>query len=130
MRISDWSSDVCSSDLPSALGALEQNPLAARAVGCDRLEVRRGHARRRRRHDAEMTETVFAGNERHLRIRSRAAAHRRRDIEDGRPDAESAGQVRTGGLELAIGSAPCRDRVCQNVWISVDAVALNKKHRW
>src|SRR3546814_11504090 len=87
MRISDWSSDVCSSDLAKVL-AVDLNDSAA-------------------------TET--------------------RSLIDGeggvcetfRADASSAAD----NAAMEIGSASCRDRVCQYVSISVVAVSFKKKNK-
>src|SRR3546814_20157944 len=81
MRISDWSSDVCSSDLHArATGVAGQGPP-------DPVEPGGGQGRRRARRRAQ------------LRWRQQ------------------------------IGSASCRERVCQYVSISVLAVSLKKKTR-
>src|SRR3546814_16083160 len=98
MRISDWSSDVCSSDLPAA----------RRRADRDRLHLghRRGHVGdRRERRDA--LDRVVARDDR------------------GQPEIGIGGDGRD---MLEIGRASCRERVCQYVSISVVAVSLKKKH--
>src|SRR3546814_14748430 len=85
MRISDWSSDVCSSDLAYADGDDAQCVYMRRvAVGADQ-GVGKGHA--------------IAG------------------MNDGRHAFQ---------IDLEIGRASCRERVCQYVLISVVAVSLKK----
>src|SRR3546814_10932542 len=55
MRISDWSSDVCSSDLsllrslsPGGSADRRENAAARTGGGCDRLDARRQQGRKRR----------------------------------------------------------------------------------
>src|SRR3546814_18265951 len=96
MRISDWSSDVCSSDLAPPL------PVEPPAIGA-------GGAQRRDQGDEVARQPVRPGE-----------PVRRGDI------------PRDPGLHgpwhriAEIGSASCRDRVCQDVYISVFAVAFKK----
>src|SRR3546814_16727412 len=95
MRISDWSSDVCSSDLRAAriaardLGGVDQHGDAV-----DRAPVR------------------------YIAL----AAHRRArgDVIGG------AARGREIDIARTIGSASCRERVCQYVSIQVVAVAVKK----
>src|SRR3546814_16450992 len=124
MRISDWSSDVCSSDLPelrvarrkkavNGFGLDEQAPtfvalpLAVdhfdRIVGKDRL---RGE--------------VPMGN---------GIADRTRPAGEEIANAKSAFPMCEAGhaILIEIGRASCRERVLQAVWISVGAVLLKKK---
>src|SRR3546814_14476643 len=101
MRISDWSSDVCSSDLRSPQGTVVGRPgplPVLQAAGKGKVRM--------------------------------AVAGRRQ----GGGDAGAAGDAGRGD-RLAdaeadlIGSASCRERVCQYVSISVVAVPLtNPKH--
>src|SRR3546814_15833244 len=103
MRISDWSSDVCSSDLgepiqsaiPTSAPSFAAATAAAAAIMLLLLHRlhRAGECRKQR-------SLVLAG-------RSFSA----------------------GGLHLKIGRASCRERVCQYVEISVVAVSLNKKRK-
>src|SRR3546814_13404540 len=101
MRISDWSSDVCSSDLekhyPGRVSATAlQNPdfaAYAQAFG--------GHGER-----VESTEQFAPAFERALASGKPAILHCLLD---------------------QIGRASCRERVCQYVSISVVAVSLNNK---
>src|SRR3546814_15323930 len=101
MRISDWSSDVCSSDLcgacPNDVGGLlsRRYGLAGKA-GCDRKRTLWPVA-------------LSPSGERY----------------GGLPACWLAGVER--GVSPQIGRAPCRERVCQYVWISVVAVSLKKK---
>src|SRR3546814_19856852 len=101
MRISDWSSDVCSSDLAVVALRIEFGVVAGIAVGSDEQI-------------ADLRRTVAAGHARVQRpCRGRLPAQRsfRRNVEE-------------------IGRASCRERVCQYVENSVVAVYLqNKKHQ-
>src|SRR3546814_15357778 len=102
MRISDWSSDVCSSDL-QAPGALRcerwRQPPGAVAEAVE--------PQRRGEHGAEREgEPLVAGV--------------------ARGDATEQHH----GIDIAvreIGRASCRERVCQDVYISVVALSLKKK---
>src|SRR3546814_16843211 len=98
MRISDWSSDVCSSDLSPP-------------VGVDLLRQLHsvGRVHRPERADRHRPELDGGG------ARAGAAAG------DPRPAPGPAASVQ-------IGRASCRERVCQYVSISVVAVSLQKKH--
>src|SRR3546814_19742314 len=110
MRISDWSSDVCSSDLPGA---------GHRAHG---LGVASGLGRVGELRAAEEGEPP----------RPDRAGSRRADGLPGtqhvpRPHepAYPGGRVRSA----EIGRAPCRESVCKYVSISVVAVPLKKTKR-
>src|SRR3546814_13282400 len=98
VRISDWSSDVCSSDLA--------HELMAQLGHIDTLDCSVG------------TGGHSAGIARVLRRFC--------------PDLKLVG-VDTVGPPIfgqpEVGRAPCRDRVCQYVQISVGAVSLTKKSR-
>src|SRR3546814_20069752 len=105
MRISDWSSDVCSSDLEGdgleylgTLTAARRGPDGAAGALAQGASRRFGYHRAVRR---------GAG---------RAVRRRRR---------RGAGD--TGRSRGQIGRASCRDRAGQYVWISVVAVSLQKK---
>src|SRR3546814_10403103 len=87
MRISDWSSDVCSSDL---FGVMPERPVAE--VRYDRLRF------------------VEPLMEREIVVRRPAPAARR-----GKR------------MVIKIGRASCRERVCQDVKISVVAVSVKNK---
>src|SRR3546814_14173578 len=107
MRISDWSSDVCSSDLQQA-GMV--------AVGGNGLKNRRAHRSR---------ETVSAPKGNHgiqpLSFYS--------GIQIKAPSALIGGQVSAvaGCDQVKIGRASCRETVCQYVWVWCVAVSLKKK---
>src|SRR3546814_20581290 len=104
MRISDWSSDVCSSDLHSLeklAGLVEAEEVVRVALpGLGPLQRRRG---------AEVDEPPVSG----LELR------RRRAVE---------ALARPGDLHQ-IGRAVCRESVCQYVLISGVAGSLNKKNK-
>src|SRR3546814_6549253 len=90
-RISDWSSDVCSSDLQIALRGLRER-VAARPRGCAIGVERPGH----HRVDADLRAVL---------LRER----RRQHIEP-----HLGGGVRRE-TRIEIGRASCRERVCQYV---------------
>src|SRR3546814_13216667 len=98
MRISDWSSDVCSSDLRSERVQVElvsANPTGPLTVGS---------ARNAAYGDAVARLLAFAGHE----------------VATGYYVNDAGEQVEQ------IGRASCRERVCQYVLISVVAVSLKK----
>src|SRR3546814_13370210 len=99
MRISDWSSDVCSSDLWPCL----------RGGVCGKQDPDRSSRR------------WWKGR---FRLRSRLPMNPGPESGPGRGDDCS---VPRGGVDLQIGRASCRERVCQYVSISVVAVSLKKK---
>src|SRR3546814_14481167 len=104
MRISDWSSDVCSSDLAALLyqaidgsGGYYRNPIEPSARS--RMNVRFTL------HDSALDATFLQGS-------------------------EAAGLLSLKGHKaLEIGRASCRDRVCKYVENSVVAVSLKKKQK-
>src|SRR3546814_18225515 len=108
MRISEWSSDVCSSDLAWGIANRVVEPAALRPAA---LEVASRLARQPR---ASVTATKA--------LMKRALA--------------VADQMDCEGREFAarlaspeIGRASCRDRVWQYVYISVVAVSYKKKKK-
>src|SRR3546814_13221834 len=110
MRISDWSSDVCSSDL-AGTGSLRP-PGRARPLPDPARPVRAdGDAVRPRRPGA----AVAGAGTRPALARPRGLARR---------PARAAAALRR---PRAIGRAPCRERVCQYVLISGVAGSLKKK---
>src|SRR3546814_20604294 len=105
MRISDWSSDVCSSDLVERVAcarAAWSAPIWGR-LSPGTAGLPSTAARPSRRWKALFQDTVTAA--------SRAVI---------------SGTLTRGGLR-EIGRASCRERVCQDVWISDAAVTLKKK---
>src|SRR3546814_13668592 len=99
MRISDWSSDVCSSDLqrrprPVAVAGQPARP--------DRTAQRRG-------------EGLGDGDQ---------SVDGRMDVVVVPAE---RGAERVGGVRHQIGRASCRERVCPYVYISVVAVSLKKQ---
>src|SRR3546814_13941415 len=118
MRISDWSSDVCSSDLIAALLAwslryvtvFADDILAARRE-LDRLEARRD---RLVAADAGLPD---ADRRQRRRTRLKASFGRRRREGHGAPN---WGQI---------GRASWRARVCPYGYVSVVAGSLKKTHR-
>src|SRR3546814_16875955 len=104
MRMSDWSSDVCSSDL-DVVGAAQGHTMVAGLVedfDCARRDV-----------DAFDPPA---------RIVARDAVRRQIAV---RLDIMKAAVV--AAIQLAIGRASCRERVCQYLLISVVAGSLKKK---
>src|SRR3546814_12574776 len=104
LRISDWSSDVCSSDLP----VHGRRAADLRPPDGQRLQRRRrrrpAHRRPAREDDRGRESPVHAGL-----LRSRQALNRQ-----FRPE---------------IGRASCRERVCQYVSVSVVALSLKQKNK-
>src|SRR3546814_12758257 len=103
MRISDWSSDVCSSDLLAAA--------LARALGAIPVSVSIARSA-----EADGVPLIEAG-------------YHRVSIpwHDSRVREELVFAVLREEFGFEIGSASCRERVCQYVSISVVAVSL-KRH--
>src|SRR3546814_18593058 len=99
MRISDWSSDVCSSDLVATAGPAERHPDAAH----------------RRQHGGGAGTDRPGGGEEARRLQRRGQYDRR-------------GGVSAGTASDQIGRETSRESVCQYVWISVVAVTLKKKN--
>src|SRR3546814_19376320 len=112
MRISDWSSDVCSSDLvrarlpPHQLNRTSHDEAAQSRQGRRKREGKEGQAKR--------------GGE---------AAPRRGQRQDDRQAAVRPRSRPRPSPEMAAenGRASCRESVCQYVSISVVAVSLKKK---
>src|SRR3546814_14443574 len=108
MRISDWSSDVCSSDLHPNAPAQQQAPHVQRAAPPTPTSLRTGPdvtvAEAAGRLVLAWQEASEHGNEAKTRIE--------------RADAEK------------IGRASGRERVCQDGWISGVAVPLKKTTRY
>src|SRR3546814_21148547 len=110
MRISDWSSDVCSSDLGLDPGDVVDVDVERALDGRDRLLVEIGADRRQR-----------GGMVRHFARRDAAEI----DVGGARPGrlVGKAGNVTGIIVEMGdqIGRAASRERVCQYVSISVGA---------
>src|SRR3546814_13543561 len=115
MRISDWSSDVCSSDLILVIAGVEDG--IARIVG-DLVD------RRRRRGDAiimilqsphiapELLFDAFGGTlERDVRVLRLAVPFQHESLHHMRDDVAMETVVRA----FQIGRASCRERVCRYV---------------
>src|SRR3546814_12740085 len=106
MRISDWSSDVCSSDLAFDLALAE-----AVAVLRDALGHAVAHERGRR---------GAAGGDAHPAADHGAAQRGYPELRKDRPGLQHH-------LRIEIGRASCRERVCQDVVIPVVAVSYKKQ---
>src|SRR3546814_16311692 len=107
MRISDWSSDVCSSDLTQSHK--------------DRIEGGKGQDRRQC--DEDRPDDPFHQS---MSVRRLGRSRKRKaDIED--PPPRPAPRLRIGDRRFEIGRASCRERVCPYVCISVVAGSLKKK---
>src|SRR3546814_16592449 len=112
MRISDWSSDVCSSDLAGVGVAVESLDSRSERVGID-ADLRRQVANRGCLLEVAVREVTSQRKWRSLR-------HAHRMLADGGmgPDEPGAGHalfVHCLAEGLKIGRASCRDRVCQYV---------------
>src|SRR3546814_18789005 len=123
MRISDWSSDVCSSDLNQ----------------CHRQDRRRGHrigfGKGERREQPALLSFEREHRDERQRDDQQAEEQRRADFGGGFGDDDPAHLavkmlVRVILLPalalLEIGRASCRERVCPYVYISVVAGSLKK----
>src|SRR3546814_15616903 len=109
MRISDWSSDVCSSDLPAFPGGGFWGALAHRQKAVS------GSSRR------------CSGNAAAGIFIDAASGH----VDDGLcHDGAFCAEHGLARPVPEIGRASCRERVCQYVSISVVAVSLKKKHMY
>src|SRR3546814_12906564 len=107
MRISDWSSDVCSSDLERAGLRADADDVAiadlADRAAAERLGAdvdRAGHLARCARHPA-------IGDQSHAKSAVLEHAERRGEL------VQFGHSVCARALEAEIGRASCRDRVCQ-----------------
>src|SRR3546814_13000334 len=118
MRISDWSSDVCSSDLPD-----DDRSAPALVAAFQRLP-----------HHVDVADAfeavIGAAFGEADQIRHQIAFDILRVDEVGH--AELARQRLAGRVEIAaddheIGRASSRERMCKYVWVSVGAVALKNK---
>src|SRR3546814_18182846 len=127
MRISDWSSDVCSSDLRQT----------HRLQGVDQTRAFAAVEINRRLHVILVVERDFRGKQRKAVVVERlahAVEHvGQRGTRQRVADAQTGETIRL--RERAehdqIGSASCRERVCQYVWISVVGVSFkNKKNEY
>src|SRR3546814_15191789 len=122
MRISDWSSDVCSSDLSAAYhspGAPAPPQFALSRRGSQLV------------HEASASDRqwgAFVPGVPDVSLFPRAVWARlqgrrwRQSQPELLPSAHGAGY-------LQIGRASCRERVCQYVYISVVALSLKKKNK-
>src|SRR3546814_13049569 len=119
MRISDWSSDVCSSDLvdqPLVERALD--PRHAMAVGVDEAEHMRREGQLR-------IEAFLFAREVEADIADRVP---RRDLIGQRPAAD-VGRARPGTLLQPLGQASWRARVCTTGEVPGAVVTLNKNKK-
>src|SRR3546814_20257592 len=100
MRISDWSSDVCSSDLVARADTRRVETLDARQHGLDK----------RQRHAEPLREIGEVGAQ-----IARLVDQRDNLFGDHRLDAREAFADLRQQMLVAIGRASCRERVCQYV---------------
>src|SRR3546814_13160326 len=121
MRISDWSSDVCSSDLDTS-----QPHGAAQAREQTQLHLRQSDHRGCRHH------AIVTGQREFKTAAEREAVDRHDHRNLKRLDSQQ--RVVRSHVERnqiiccqQIGRAPCRERVCTYVEISVDASTSKKK---
>src|SRR3546814_11284133 len=136
MRISDWSSDVCSSDLQRELGGRRRfEPAFAEKLpqrgkegseendidGVDRLEHRCRHA-------ADIDIAIGVEVKAAARLLEQAPEQRiEPDQEQDRVNPVAGMMLDTELLDREIGRAAGRERGCQYVKISVVAATLKKK---
>src|SRR3546814_2238235 len=100
MRISDWSSDVCSSDLPYKGVTMDKRVRQAIAYALDVDEIIKGVLDGKAMRTATLLTPLHFGYDPALK-----------------PIKQDLGKI---------GRAACRERVCRDVEISVVAVSLNK----
>src|SRR3546814_11450822 len=127
MRISDWSSDVCSSDLRHPARRSAKNRSRDRQHAADGGDGEQGYGQRRVRDDARSgadprTPPVpdSGGDRGQGRRHGRLYLETRRRVE---------GEASPIPLPLGIGRASRREGGGQDVSISVGAVSLNKKKK-
>src|SRR3546814_13249612 len=128
MRISDWSSDVCSSDLSGGVARRVQLHLRPGQHGVDEAGEHRADAGGEVVAEAEGWVLVHVGALGELELHGVDAVR-------GTPMAAgdvAALEAAVGGVAVAerlgaIGRASCRERGCQYAWIAGVAVALTKK---
>src|SRR3546814_17204589 len=104
MRISDWSSDVCSSDLPSA--GLDRSPLHhERIVGAQHIDA------------ITQARSLIRGVDQDLVAVTQRGLHRlSMNMDDRQARALGPGQLaQPAFVKAKIGSASCRERVCESV---------------
>src|SRR3546814_11102664 len=132
MRISDWSSDVCSSDLPPSrpLSRLDVRPaLPFRRGAAVRPGPRRGGGGARLPlHLGAGVRGAGAGGDPVPPLQPPPAAGARAGAGAGRGDAVHSLGASPRRAARQIGSASCRERVCQYVYISLVAVPFTKKN--
>src|SRR3546814_21019918 len=105
MRISDWSSDVCSSDLVPVLPASAALPYELEA--CKKLVAEIGYP--------VMMKASWGGGGRGMRV-IESEADLGTQMNSARSEAKSAfGNDEVYVEKLEIGRASCRERVCQYV---------------
>src|SRR3546814_11518682 len=121
MRISDWSSDVCSSDLGRAAAEVilaqdEGFALVPGVAAADRQAEPVGEIEGR---------IAEYGKGRRIDIGLGKGGQSRESVEDAHVEQSVGASVEI--IEAAqIGRASCRDRVCQYGYIPVVAVSINK----
>src|SRR3546814_17823435 len=123
MRISDWSSDVCSSDLDVVDDVLA---VELRERQLDRIRTRGEHHVGGLELDLGAVVLLYLDHVAGLQL---AEAMERRDLVGLEQHRDAAGELLHDGVLAEIGSASCRERGCQDVSISVVAVSLKKKKK-
>src|SRR3546814_15011047 len=117
MRISDWSSDVCSSDLGRA-------DLLRRI---DAEKARADAAEKYRRELEALVQERGVADAISFATKHTALAERIKALEEELLSATAHLVAAASAYKEQIGSASWRERACQYVWISVGAVSLKKK---
>src|SRR3546814_11507308 len=118
MRISDWSSDVCSSDLRSKAEHYRREPMAKAWALASRPQGMPAEANFEL---IDLPQRALADGE--VRIANRWLSvdpYMRGRMNDVKSYVPPYAQI---------GSASCRERVCQSVSVSVVTVSLTKKNR-
>src|SRR3546814_15625803 len=123
MRISDWSSDVCSSDLSSSNLKCDEHAHQERA-GEQHHHAKRRDIHRRFRHIVAVDFLTHGPHILNHRILMGCAVLTGLVVTGGGDHVWDSTAFAMAARE--IGSASCRDRVCQYVLFSVVAVTLTK----
>src|SRR3546814_11066791 len=128
MRISDWSSDVCSSDLTP--GRNHRNPHKSNRKQFRPFDAgaysRAGYYRHWQARAPCREETDLQDAIQRLALANRRFCYRRITALPGR-EGRPVNPQRVLWLMRVLGRAPCRERECQRVSTSVVAVLFKKK---
>src|SRR3546814_17235662 len=114
MRISDWSSDVCSSDLPDLLNSVSQKDIEQKAAEIVQSVVGAEIAERKRRKEVRISEYVTNDAPWH-RVLANEVDFNALPMRPSNQDIELHLQKKKYEKEIEIGRESCRERVCKYV---------------